>query len=509
MNKIYQKECESTCEYSLPDYMGDVKKILTVSGAVIPSGKFVSDGEAEFSGVVTYDVLYSDSEGKLTRLTASSDYDVAVPIDSEGYVDAFAQSRVVNLAVRLTGPRKLTAKAVVSTNVKVSCEEDLSCSGNAFSEGYTPQTAKRNITVERSLFASSPEREYAEEAEKLNGISADEIEIIATSGSVRITESEATDAGVLVRGELIITSIIRTENQPPFAIKKIIPFEETVNLDGLNPDMQVMADGYLTSVTSGVAEDADGSVITVNAIAELTCMASVNQEVSVITDAYLENRDTSGEYESYGYTELICMANSEESFSASVSRSDIGCDEIRDILTLSCEVRSFDKKIGSNGFELNGEALFSGIACEINEDNEAVYLPVKFTVPFAVNVNCGCQLPDTAALECTVSAIDTEATLDSEKLSVKSSLKIGYRVSNSAAIRRITECNTVGDTEYFNTSSTVTVYYPDNDETLFEIAKKYHTTGAKIAADNNLSEPTLAISDLPASLAGVKKLIIR
>ena len=509
MNKIYQKECESTCEYSLPDYLGDVKKILTVSSSVIPSGKFVSDGEAEFSGVVTYDVLYSDSEGKLTHLTASSDYDVAVPIDSLGYADAFAQSRVAGLGVRLTGPRKLIAKAVVSNTVKVSCEEELSCGGDAFSEGNNPQTATRNISVEKSLFASSPEREYAEEAEHLNGVYPDDIEIIATSGAVRIIESEATEGGVLVRGELIITSIIRTENQPPFAIKKIIPFEETVNLDGLTPDMQVMADGYLTSVTSGVSEDADGSVITVNAIAELSCVASVNEAVSVITDAYLENRDTSGEYESYGYTELICMSNAEESISASVSRTDIGCEEIRDILTLSCDVRSFDKNIGRGGFELKGEALFSGVACEINENNDVSYQPVKFTVPFSLGVNCGCQIPDTASLECSVSAVDTEATLDSEKLTVKSLLKIGYRVTNSSAIRRITECSTVGNTEYLSTSSTVTVYYPEENESLFEIAKKYHTTGAKIASDNNLSEPTLANSDSPLSLAGVKKLIIR
>ena len=509
MNRFYKRECESSCEYSLPDYMGDVKKILSVSANAIPSGKFASDGQVQFSGVVSYDVLYSDFEGKLTHLTASSDYDVAVPTDSEGYVDSFADMRVSNLSVRLTGPRKLIAKSIVSSSVSVETEAALECSGDAFAEGTSPEVATEEISVKTVLFGTSPEREYAEEAERFSGLGAEDVEIIATSGAVRVIESTATDGGVLVKGELIITSIVRTESQPPFAIKRIIPFEETVSVEGVSQDMQTWADGYLSSVTSGVADSEEGCSLTVNAIAELTCKAAKNKSVSVITDAYVKERDTAASYEDYSYGTLVSMGNTESAFSVSVARADIGCEQIRDVLTLGCEIRSFEKKRSGTGVEISGDAVFSGIACEINEENKASFLPIKFTSPFSVNVNCGCQIPDNSEIEASVCPIDTEFSLDAETLTVKPSLKVGYSVTAGNTLTRLCECSICGEEEYKSRLSTVTVYYPENNESLFAVAKKFHTTAAKIASDNNLSEGVLKDGDSPLSQISMKRLIIR
>ena len=509
MNRIYQKECESSCEYTLPDYMGDVKKILSISAAAIPSGKFASDGAVEFSGIVSYDILYSDAEGKLTKITTSSDYDVSQSTDMEKYNDSIAELRVASSSIRLNGPRKMTVRSNLICTVKISETEDVSCVGNAFDYDKMLETAKKNVKIETMLFGGGPEREYAEEAEKLASVSPDDIEIIGTSGSVRITESVPTEDGVTVRGEIIITSIIRTEEQPPFAIKKTVPFEETVTIEGIRGDMQVMADGYLTSVTTGVAEENDGCSVTVNAICEFVCTAASNSDVSVITDAYLRDRDTEAEYEDYNYTEFICMANRDESVSGEVSRADIGCDNIRDILTLSGDVRSVDKKINDGKLIISGDVVICGVACEINEDNSPLYTPVKFSVPFETNVNTGCQIPDNASIECRVSCVNVESTLDTDKVGVVCALKIGYRVSNNLTVRRLKSCNVSGDNEYSKSISCITVYYPEESETLFGIAKKFHTTSAKIAADNSLSEPAAMTPDAPGSLSGVKKLVIR
>jgi hypothetical protein len=53
----------------------------------------------------------------------------------------------------------------------------------------------------------------------------------------------------------------------------------------------------------------------------------------------------------------------------------------------------------------------------------------------------------------------------------------------------------------------ITVYYPTEDETLFDIAKRFHTSPIEIAADNSLTEEVFAedgeIKNRP------RKLIIR
>ena len=492
----------------LPDYLGDIKRILSITAKATPSGKFASDGQAQFSGVVCYEVLYSDFEGKLTHLSTSSDYDICVPVESDGYIDSAAEVRVANFSVRLTGPRKLVAKSIVSADVSIEFERSVECIGDAFSDGASAEVASEEVSVNTSMFATSAEREYAEEAERFVGIGSEDVEIIATSGAVRIIESVATDGGVLVKGELLITSIVRTESQPPFAIKKVVPFEETVSAEGIYRDMPTIADGYITSVTSGVADSDDGASLTVNAIAELSVRAVKNKSLPIVTDAYMKEHDTVGTYEDFSYSSLVCAANSESAFSCAVLRTEIGCEAVREILTLGCELRSLDKKVVHNGLEISGEAVFSGVACEINEENKPNYLPIKFTSPFCINVNCGCQIPTSAEVLVSIQALDADFSLDTDNLSIKCPVKVWYFVTEPKAIKRLVECKIVGDAKYKSSPSTVTVYYPEKEETLFEVAKRFHTTVAKIARDNELDEAACTTGGA-ISLFGVKKLIIR
>jgi hypothetical protein len=51
----------------------------------------------------------------------------------------------------------------------------------------------------------------------------------------------------------------------------------------------------------------------------------------------------------------------------------------------------------------------------------------------------------------------------------------------------MSECSLIGEREYSKSSSEIRVYYPNSEETLFSVAKKYHTTSAKIAEDNGLT----------------------
>jgi hypothetical protein len=485
--------------------MGDVKKILSSSAVCVPSGKFASEGEVQFSGIVTYEILYSDFEGKLTCISASSDYDISVPTDGDSYSDSACEPKVSALSVRLTGPRKLVAKASVSALVRISSDVKVEAEGSAFAENMQLETVNENVTVEKTLFATSPEREYAEEAEHV-AAPAESIEILTTSGIVRVLESVAAEGGVEVKGELVITSIIRVSGEAPFAIRKTIPFSETVSIEGAMPGMMTLAEGYLTSATAGVSEEAEGSVITVNAIAEYVCVASTNEDVSVIADSYLRNRDTETVYETSSFSSLMEMRSVECTAAFDIPLSDIGCENIRDVLVLRADMRQNDKSVVQNGMEIRGDAVISGVACEINEENTPVFLPIKFTSPFAVFVNSSCQIPENSDVECKILPWGAEHTLDGERMSVRCRLGVNYRVCQPRRVRHVVSCNAVGEAEYVNTLSKITVYYPDGEESLFDIAKKFHTSAGKLAEDNGLTEAAMASGN---TACDAKRLIIR
>ncbi len=510
MNKRIRKEVESSCEYVLPDYMGDIKKILTTKARVVPGGRFIGDGGVEVTGVVEYEVLYADSENRLTAVNTASDYSVVLPTAQESYVGCSADGRVSNFSIRITGPRKMSLKSTVETSAVITSSAALDVSGDVFGGERDPQYTSRTISVENARYGKSVEREYAEEAERVNA-AADEIEIIATGGSVRVLETRPTDGGVIIKGVLVIGAIVRTPEQPPFAIRREIPFEETVQIEGADRDMQFVADGVVTSAVCGVSEDGEESVISVNAIVEFDAYALENESVSVITDAYLKECPTECKYDDLEYTTLGACQINEAVINEKINRESVGCADVRELLMLDGEVRSFEVTPTQGGAEINGEIAISGTACEINVDGSVGYIPIKTTVPFSANVNYTCQTPENSRIECSVTLTSCEGLLDADDIHLSCTLKIKSRLECASRIKRLAEC-TVGASEYTPSESPspshITVYYPTGADSLFSVAKRFHTTPEKIACDNMLTD-TVATTDSSDSLCGVKKLIIR
>ena len=66
----------------------------------------------------------------------------------------------------------------------------------------------------------------------------------------------------------------------------------------------------------------------------------------------------------------------------------------------------------------------------------------------------------------------------------------------------------VDGTSFESDEASVTVYYPDSTDTLFSVAKRFHTSSLKLAGDNNISDLVFAGDNPEGKLLGVKKLLI-
>ena len=204
MNRKIQKECESGCEYILPDYMGDIKKLLMARARVIPVGKFVGEGSLEISGIVEYEALYTDSEGKLTAINTSSDFSETFPVETERYVDSAEESRIADLKVRITGPRKIAMKSEVEVVLTLSEENSFRVAGDAFDGEKSIEKCTRVINFASSSFQKSGEREYAEVAERLGEADADSVETVAVSATSHVMGVKCLEGEVVIKGELCL-----------------------------------------------------------------------------------------------------------------------------------------------------------------------------------------------------------------------------------------------------------------------------------------------------------------
>ena len=126
----YEVKCavlhkEVSADFILPDYMGDIKRMLKYTANVVSCNKIVSLAEASFVAVVTFRVMYLDSEDTLTEATFSCDVELVEKLFGESN-DANVDYKVQNVALRLNGPRKISAKATVTCEF-CAAEEKIIC----------------------------------------------------------------------------------------------------------------------------------------------------------------------------------------------------------------------------------------------------------------------------------------------------------------------------------------------------------------------------------------------
>lgn len=506
MNRKFQKDSESTSEYILPDYLGDVKKLLLTTARVIPSGQFESEGETECAGIVAYDVVYLDSENKLSAANFTSDYDFNFTKDSESYIDSYVTSQIANYGVRLTGPRRMIAKANVQSEVYLMEKWEPAVSGTAFNLGENPEKTTETVSIESALKGEAVEREYAEEIASLESVSADEIEVISSSAYVRISESVPVEDGVNIKGELIVTAIVRTPDTSVFAIRREIPFDETVSISGVVSDMSAISDVVVSSVSIGINEGENSTELVANVITDISAIAFSNESVELVTDAYLKTKDTIAEYENLNFSSFMASETKSGNVNLKIPISELENKNLKEIIALNQDFRSLSFESDGKTSKFSGEVSFSGVACEISEEGESYICNLKFSVPVDINVNISCQNGEKTKLSAKISPAGCEWDIDGENLNIKLWYTLTYTTTEEENCKYLSSCNVTGDAEYKKSLSCINVYYPDENESLFEIAKKFHTSVKDIAADNMISEA--AAQGIPLK-AGFKKLIIR
>ena len=497
---------ESATDYVLPDYLGDVRKILYTEATLNPSGRFAGGDEVEFSGIVVYNLIYLDANGELSSVSFTSDYGYSVKCSGENYSDSVADTRVSNYAVRLVGPRKINAKASLVGSVRLSERETLGISGDGFSGENHPELDSDAFPIRSSRVSATCEREYAESVARLDGAIADEVSVVYPFGEAVVEEVIPSDSSACVKGKLRMCAVIKNGDEPAYSTEKVIPFEESVELEGADEAMRLVPDVRILSLRPNVNADEVGSEVVISCIMEICVIAEENQTVELTRDGYLKEKGTDNEYSDFNYETIVDASSVKGSHSAELSRGDMESEWIHEVIFLSSTPRVDSVTLSDGVVTLLGEIRYSGIASEMMDEKNS-YFGIKFSSPFTINVNLDCQNDAKTHVEAEIHTYNTSATLDNEKLYATCSIDCSVMAVEDRC-ERILSSMSVKDEESEEKTASITVYYPTSEDTLFSVAKRFRSSRVKIAKDNGVTEKVFSSDNPHGSLAGIKKLII-
>ncbi len=505
-NRVGEIYSECSSDYSLPDYNGDIRKILFTDAAVHPSGSFEDGDSVDFSGIVSYTMVYSDSENRINSVSFSSDYDFSVKCDGEKREAAFADISVASYAMRLLGPRKISAKATLSAAVTTAERVNMAPEGTAFSTGDAPEVKCESLDILSSGRCESHEREYADELVRLDGAIADEVNVIYSDAECYIESASAEGDGISLRGNIRAFAIVQNGDEPICLYERNIRIDESVPFEGLNQDMRIIPYASPSSVRCAVNADENGCSVVINVIVGLHAENIGNERTEVITDAYRCDMDTRCSFEEFRYSELVTNISERDEFSSSIDRAELELENIREIMCLSATPKIENLNFDGEVCTLSGEIKYSGIISTADEDGRNSYHPFKTTVDFEKNVNLSCKNDSSIKILPLVSCHSSCATVDENRVYLSAKAEIKLNVSEAKCVKILVHADVVEEKTFENADSKIVVYYPESEEGLFDIAKRFHTTVEKIM-DNN-TNAVRAMSGEGTAKTGTQKLII-
>ena len=490
---------ELSADFSLPDYLPEIKRLLRVRATVLPPDKYIGAGNADFTGAIEYAILYSDNEGALYCVTENGEYQFGVPLETVADIDLndgmTCDADIVPETVsgRVAAPRKVSVKCRLRTHVRLygtRCLEE-SVSGAAHD---SIQRLCGQAEAARIFIGTGEPLQLGDEI-LCDTQNAGDMRVISTEGQVFVNEAVAGSGVVNCRGEVCLKLLCAREDSTalPTPLLRRIPFTQSIPTDGAEVNCDACADGVCHNMHVTVE---DGKILCEVSVS-LRARALRNESISFTRDIYSTSAVCDPRYISCTTTRALKCGNGNFSLNSSFTAEEIGVRSGMSVMdvTLTPTVTSVEADHGK--YYLNGRCR----AHLILSDGEEISTQ-ELELPFRYETEGSTE--NVTEYSAAVTPISCRTRADGERIGLDAELAVCLCLRTESRFDMLSEAK-FG--ESVNRAGAVyTICYPAREDTLWSVAKRYHRPVSTVFEINSLSGAPAA--DAPDSLAGVSYLLV-
>lgn len=478
---------ETTEDFTLPDYMPEVRRIVSSSAFPLPENKYVEGCEVVLSGVVNYTVLYIGEDGKLNAVHLSSEYSVNIKCGNTDMTGLSRDSIVSNTSVtsnscRATGPRKLSLGCRLYSKLfsasAYACRETVNVSSGG--KSHTASTAdeitlerKKNEVTSTSVISAKQTGDVSGEVKNRPGT-----KIIACGAGTGITDVKIGHRDVTVKGEAYIDFITEDTSGDVATLRIKNPIEEIITVgNALTSDRETKNASAVIRCAAITVNGGDEGVYTWNMEYDIDVIHTSSKSVEVTDDIYSTKYETETEKETV--SPIVCLKNGNSRLSVSGTKQ-VSPSTDRHVGHVAGKVNIDRAECTSDGkLTLSGNCTVYVITVGGGEITmEEVNLPVKF--------DCPCEKHDGVRnVICEASVMYADGRLDGDKLTVNAELCLSLFAYSAMRSEYVSTCNMETEREIGTRGSCVKIYFPENGEEMWDIGKKYHCRLEKITRLEN------------------------
>lgn len=478
-------------DFSLPDYCPDMQRILKCQVKPQIHMYNISGDQLELEGNVIVKVLYLDTVKQMVRCFEHvNQFSTALTLKKapNNAMDAivFMKPRVEYINCRAVSSRKLDIHGAFSICAKVLCKTEQEFVSSIPAEGM--EEKKKEIPVSDIVAAAQQIFSVSEVLEIGQG--KPEAETIIRSDITAVMHDYKTVANkLIVKGEALV-KVLYTGNVDDGEMETMeysIPVSQIIDapgiadnsvcdvaLDVLNYDVQVRTD------SSG--EDA---LLAVDIKMVAAVIAYADSNVTVVTDAYSTQYDLELDYKTLSFERLLEFVKDTYVYKNTIEINDSSITRVIDVWN---EISTVTAQQENNQIVFKGK--FNICILSMNENNEPLYIEKMIDFDYAHDWS-GNPSDVRCSGDVTVASLSYRIT-GSGGIEIRAELGLHtpvYAESNDKAV-----CFASADESkprVKDTSAALILYYADQGENIWNIARTYCTSAEAIKQENDLSDDIL------------------
>ncbi len=478
-------------DYTLPDYIADVRKLVRMDAKCVLRNIFANASSLIYEGEVIYSVLVICEDDTIKNIIYSEDFSV-----NSGYSGNMERSlihscKIDNSNARLLSERKINCRSRVVVSSTETCEYDTTpiLSGDGMPEAQF--TVEKQLNECNCMYVSGHKENNLRASHDIE-IPTDREEIanvVYCDVNCIPSEQVISDGKLTIKGETKVDLLYETVNSDYRQCTFKFPFSEI--LEPQNLMSTYICDISVRDIKATVRNNSFGEMrlIELDYSYNIECRGYSNRSTELVTDIYSTAYDMKCEAEELTSHCLKSVFSGGLSVNEIKSVNDIAEENITEVVLCNGYIMNFDLRNDSqrNKIVISGDIKFDLIfKCEDNEKNK--YCLVSLVQPYKYERE-GENITHELYKEHFARLTSASAVLDRERLILNAELHFNVMVAEIQKHKYVCS-GEFSESDNINTAP-ITVYYPGENDNLWDVAKKYRSTCSDIKSINSLKSDSL------------------
>lgn len=489
-------------DFIVPDTMSDIAQVILEAGEIQLDPVKSQNEKVTVRGKLDFHVLYRKEEGGLQTLGGLIPFEetINVPgLEEKDYVGVSWQ--LEDLDAGVINSRKLSIKAIVTLEVKVEALFDTEAAvslGNVMDEGTVPpqlETLTKTIDVAAIALRRKDTYRLKEEI-TLSGTKPAIDRILWSEMRLNGVNTRPLDGKIHLEGSLMVFVIYTGEGENSLVqwMEESIPFSGEVEMQGAVEEMIPAISVRLIHKGMEEKPDYDGEMreLDIDAVIELDIRLYEEQQLEILSDLYATNRELTVEAGEACFDQILARNTGKCKIAEKINAG--GGQRILQICHSAGTVK-LDEVEAKDGILSMDGVLEVKLLYMTDDDSQPIQSSSEM-IPFHYEAEAAGISPDSVwYLESGVEQL-TAVMLGGDTVEVKSVIVLELLVLQPVCQPVIRRADTAPlDTKKLKQMPGIVGYIVQEGDTLWDIAKRYHTTMDNIKASNGLTSDLVRPGD--------------